>query len=257
MLALWLVTALAFWALAALLPGIAVPSFDGALVTTGLIAILNRLLWPLLTRLFLPITVLTLGLGSLVGNALIIMLAINSVDGIESTFGGALAVAFGLAIVTMIAIPVLGIDGDAHHLRVVAPAPAPRARAQHDRRARGDPVRDRRVGRARAAPALDEGHAPTIARWLADGSHGSSRLGVRPVLADRREPGGTAARQQLRHAGLPLVREGARRARSSPTTRRTPPRSSAGDPTGGGLLAAAARAAGTCSRATRRAARRR
>src|SRR5437879_3583701 len=80
LLVLWVVTALAFWALAALLPGIAVPSFGGALVTTGLIAILNRLLWPLLTRLFLPITVLTLGLGTLVGNALIITVAINAVD---------------------------------------------------------------------------------------------------------------------------------------------------------------------------------
>src|SRR5216683_1737309 len=87
-LALWLVTALAFWALA-LLPGISVPSFDGALVTTALIAILNRLLWPLLTRLFLPITVLTLGLGTLVGNALIIMFAINAVDGSSPSFGGA------------------------------------------------------------------------------------------------------------------------------------------------------------------------
>src|SRR2546421_464113 len=43
LLALWVVTALAFWALAALLPGIAGPSFGGALVTTGLIAILRRL----------------------------------------------------------------------------------------------------------------------------------------------------------------------------------------------------------------------
>src|SRR3954470_22761867 len=98
-LALWLVTALAFWALAAILPGIAVPSFDGALVTTALIAILNRLLWPLLTRLFLPITVLTLGLGTLIGNALIISISINAVDGSSPSFGGALATAFCLAIV--------------------------------------------------------------------------------------------------------------------------------------------------------------
>src|SRR5437764_1717505 len=118
-LALWLVTALAFWVLAALLPGIAVPSFDGALVTTALIAILNRLLWPLLTRLFLPITVLTLGLGALVGNALIIAIAINAVDGSSPSFGGALAAAFGLAIVTMIAIPVLGIDGEPSQLPIV------------------------------------------------------------------------------------------------------------------------------------------
>src|SRR6478735_6666848 len=121
MLALWLVTALAFLVLAALLPGIAVPSFDGALVTTALIAILNRLLWPLLTRLFLPITVLTLGLGTLVGNALIISVAIDAVDGSSPNFWA-------------------------------APATAPPPRAKHDGRPRGDPFRDRRAGRARAAP---------------------------------------------------------------------------------------------------------
>jgi uncharacterized membrane protein YvlD (DUF360 family) len=171
MLALWLVTALAFWVLAALLPGIAVPSFDGALVTTGLIAILNRLLWPLLTRLFLPITVLTLGLGTLVGNALIIMLAINTVDGSSPSFGGALAVAFGLAVVSMIAIPVLGIDGDAYHLRLVRR----RRRRLRERNTTDVPgvilfeidgLAERVLRRA-----LDDGHAPTLARWLGAGSH--------------------------------------------------------------------------------------
>ena len=171
MLALWLVTALAFLALAALLPGIAVPSFAGALVTTALIAILNRLLWPLLTRLFLPITVLTLGLGTLVGNALIISVAINAVDGSSPNFWAALATAFGLAIVTMIAIPVLGIDGDAYQLRLVRRRRR-RLREQNTTDVPGvilfeiDGLAERVLRRA-----LDDGHAPTLARWLADGSH--------------------------------------------------------------------------------------
>src|SRR2546423_9167484 len=171
MLALWLVTALAFWALAALPPGIAVPSFDGALVTTALIAILNRLLWPLMTRLFLPITVLTLGLGTLVGNALIISFAINAVDGSSPSFGGALAAAFGMAIVTMVAIPVLGIDGDAYHLRLVRRRRR-RIRERNTTDVPGvilfeiDGLAERVLRRA-----LDEGHAPTLARWLGDGSH--------------------------------------------------------------------------------------
>ena len=61
-------------------------------------------------------------------------------------------------------------------------------------------------------------------------------MGVRPLLADRREPGGAAAGQQRRHAGLPLVREGERaddglqprqgrgRARAAPLRRRRPAR---------------------------------
>src|SRR3982074_1667502 len=170
-LALWVVTGLAFLVLTALLPGIAVPSFDGALVTTLLIAVLNRLLWPLLTRLFLPITVLTLGLATLVGNALIIVLAVNIVDGSHPSFGGALAAAFGLAIVTMIAIPVLGIDGDAHHLRLVRRRR--RRLREHNTTDVPGVILFEIDGLAEGVlrRALDEGRAPTLARWLGDGSH--------------------------------------------------------------------------------------
>src|SRR5437764_8810415 len=170
-LLLWIVTALAFWVLAAVLPGIAVPALDGALVTTALIAILNRLLWPLLTRLFLPLTVLTLGLGALVGNALIISIAIQAVDGTSPSFGGALAAAFGVAVVTMIAIPLLGIDGDAYQLRIV------RRRRRRLREANATDVPGVILFEidGLAEPvlrrALEEGRAPTLARWLGDGSH--------------------------------------------------------------------------------------
>ena len=51
-----------------------------------LIALLNALLWPLLIRLVLPLTVLTFGLGSLVLNAAIVSLAINLVDGTAPSF---------------------------------------------------------------------------------------------------------------------------------------------------------------------------
>ena len=83
---------------------------------------------------------------------------------------------------------------------------------------------------------MRDGNAPTLARWLRDGTPPPARLGDRLVLADRRLPGGAAARQQLRHAGLPLVGEGPRTRRSSPTTRATPPSSSAATPNGAGLL---------------------
>jgi hypothetical protein len=55
-LVLWLLIALAFWALAAVMPGIDVPSFRATLLSTALIALLNALLWPVLIRLILPLT---------------------------------------------------------------------------------------------------------------------------------------------------------------------------------------------------------
>ena len=46
---------------------------------------------------------------------------------------------------------------------------------------------------------------------MRDGTHRLAPLGDRLVVADRRLPGGPAARRQRRHAGVPLVGEGPRR----------------------------------------------
>jgi uncharacterized membrane protein YvlD (DUF360 family) len=170
-LALWVLEALAFWGLAAVLPGIAVPSFEGALVTTALIALLNAVLWPLLIRVFLPLTVLTFGLGALVGNTLIIVIAVDAVDGTSPSFGGALATAFGLAVVTLIATPLLNIDGDARHLALVRRRRR-RARRRNTTDVPGvilfeiDGLAEQVLRRA-----IEEGHVPTLARWLREGSH--------------------------------------------------------------------------------------
>jgi uncharacterized membrane protein YvlD (DUF360 family) len=168
-LLLWLLIALIFWALSALLPGIEVPSFGAVLLTTGLIAVLNALLWPLLIRVLLPLTVLTFGLGSLVLNGAIVSLAIKVVDGSAPDFLAAVLVAFLLSVGLLVLAPALSFDDDARQLRLVR------------RRARGvrewtevpgvimfeidglaEPVLQR---------ALRDGHAPTMARWLEEGSH--------------------------------------------------------------------------------------
>jgi len=170
-LLLWLVIALAFWGLAAVVPGIDVPSFGAVLVTTALIAVLNALLWPLLIRLLLPLTVVTFGLGSLVLNAAIVSISINLVDGSAPGFLSAVAVAFLLSVGLLVLTPALGIDDDARQLRLV------RRRARRVREANrtdipgvilfeidglAEPVLRR---------ALREGHAPTMARWLEHGTH--------------------------------------------------------------------------------------
>ena len=57
--------------------------------------------------------------------------------------------------------------------------------------------------------AMRDGNAPTMARWLADGRT-ASRVGNRPLLPDRCEPGGDPARLERGHPGVPLGGEGAR-----------------------------------------------
>ncbi len=170
-LLLWLLIALVFWGMSGALPGIDVPSFGAVLLTTALIAILHALLWPLLIRLLLPLTVLTFGLGSLVMNAALVSVSISIVDGSAPSFFGAVLLAFVLSLSLLVLAPAVGVDDDARQLRLV------RRRARRARKGErtdvpgvimfeidglSEPVLRR---------ALSEGYAPTMARWLEEGSH--------------------------------------------------------------------------------------
>lgn len=170
-LLLWLLTALIFWALAALMPRFDVPSFEAVLLITALVALLNALLWPALIRVLLPLTVVTFGLGSLVLNAAIISVSVKVVDGDAPDFLSAVVIAFVLSLSLLLLAPALSIDDDARQLRLV------RRRARRAREANrtdvpgvilfeidglAEPVLRR---------ALREGHAPTMGRWLEEGSH--------------------------------------------------------------------------------------
>lgn len=76
----WIVSALAILVAAYLIPGVEV-TFIGALVAAIVLALINIFIKPLVVLLTLPINVLTLGLFSLVINALLVMLASMVVPG--------------------------------------------------------------------------------------------------------------------------------------------------------------------------------
>ncbi|MDL2213508.1 phage holin family protein [Bacteroides sp. OttesenSCG-928-E20] len=70
-----LVSSIAVYFTAWLLPGISVKSYGSAILVAIVLGILNALVTPVLQFLSLPITILTLGLFALVINALVVMLA--------------------------------------------------------------------------------------------------------------------------------------------------------------------------------------
>jgi uncharacterized membrane protein YvlD (DUF360 family) len=146
-------------------------SFDAALLVAAVMAVLNAVLWPLLIRVALPLTILTFGLGSLALSAGMVALAFYAVDGKTPSFWTDLAIAFGLALVSMLAAPLLDVDGDARHLRVV------RRRLRGSRRMHRTEVPGvilfeiDGLGEGVLREAIGAGHVPTIARWLSDGSH--------------------------------------------------------------------------------------
>jgi putative membrane protein len=76
----WLIGTLSILITAYLIPGVQV-TFVGALVLAVVLALINILIKPVLFFLTLPINILSLGLFSLVLNALLVMLADKIVPG--------------------------------------------------------------------------------------------------------------------------------------------------------------------------------
>jgi len=77
----WIIAALAVAITAYILPGVAVQGAVAALVAALVLGVANAVLKPLLLVLTLPITIVTLGLFTLVINAALVLLASAAVPG--------------------------------------------------------------------------------------------------------------------------------------------------------------------------------
>ena len=71
----WLVSALALWIVARIIPGIELRGFGAALIATIIIAVVNATVGPILKFLTFPLTLITLGLFLLIVNAFLLKLA--------------------------------------------------------------------------------------------------------------------------------------------------------------------------------------
>jgi uncharacterized membrane protein YvlD (DUF360 family) len=171
-----IVTAIALALAGALLSGVDVQSFGAALGAALAIGLINALIWPLAIRLLLPITVLTLGLGALVLNGLVV-LAVASLDQgfTVDSLGDGIVVAFILTVVNTAATSVLAIDDDEPFYRNVVKR---RARRSKDAVQTDVPgllfLEIDGLAYDVLRRAMRDGNAPTLASWLHEGTH---RLG--------------------------------------------------------------------------------
>ena len=119
-LVLLFVQVLSLAIMAWLLSGLQVDGVWTAIVAVGVIALLNALLWPLLSYLILPFAVLTLGLASLALNGALILLASSLVDGFSvDGLGTGVLMALGLTAINGILGSLLNIDDDSAWYRNV------------------------------------------------------------------------------------------------------------------------------------------
>ncbi len=96
----WLINAATLMAIAYYLPGVEVSGWYAAFITALVLGLVNAILRPLLLLLTLPITLLTLGLFTLVINGILFWFVSTIVDGFTvEGFGVAF---FGALILTIV-----------------------------------------------------------------------------------------------------------------------------------------------------------
>jgi uncharacterized membrane protein YvlD (DUF360 family) len=168
-----LADALALLLLSAMLPGFDLDRPGAALAAAAAVGALNAVVWPLLARFALPLSVMTLGLATLVLNGVLVAFAIDLVPGadIKAVWTG-VAVTIGLALLTTLLASLLAVDEDESWYRNVVRRQAKRAGRRVESDVPGvifleiDGLAHDVLGRA-----MRDGNAPTLARWLRDGSH--------------------------------------------------------------------------------------
>jgi uncharacterized membrane protein YvlD (DUF360 family) len=172
-LAVLLVDALVLLLLSALLPGFTLDGVGAALGTAAIVGLLNALVWPVLARLALPLSVLTLGVGALALNALLVVVAIDAVPGASvDGFGTGVVVTLGMAALTVGLSALLAIEEDESWQRNVVRRQARRRGQVLETQVPGvifleiDGLAHDVLRRA-----LRDGSAPAMARWLREGSH--------------------------------------------------------------------------------------
>jgi uncharacterized membrane protein YvlD (DUF360 family) len=159
--------------MSALLARFDVDSAASALASAALIGLTNALVWPVLIRIALPFTVLTLGLGVLVlnGGVVLFVSAVDpgvTIDGL----GTGVAVALGLTVVNTAVTSLLAIDDDDFWYRNIVKRRVRHLRPEGDMSVPGvyfleiDGLAYEVLRRA-----IRDGNAPNLARWVHDGSH--------------------------------------------------------------------------------------
>ena len=169
---IWLVTGTTLLLFSAVLDGFEVSSFADALAAAALIGLLNALVWPLVIRFALPITVLTLGLGVLVLNGAVVWVVAEIAPGVTlDSVATGVVVAIAITAVNTAATSLLAIDDDDFYFRNVIRREARRGGAAASEVPALYFLEIDGLSHGVLMRALRDGNAPTMARWLADGSH--------------------------------------------------------------------------------------
>ncbi|MGH2958072.1 MAG: phage holin family protein [Solirubrobacterales bacterium] len=165
------------WGLSQLMSGFDVPNYWVACLVAATIALFNAILWPFVISLALRFAVFTMGLGAIFMSALVIGLASEFADGIVVATSSAVVVVIVLTVSNILLTTIFGLgERDWYYERVVLRSIRRVVKRQ------GREIQHSEIpgvffleidGLAEPVlrRAITNGHCPTMARWMQDGSH--------------------------------------------------------------------------------------
>ncbi len=169
----FLVSAVSFWFIAWILPGISIRDWETAFIASALVSVLNAVLWPVIARYFSRALLWTAGLLGLFLNGAMILAVDELLDGlVVDGWWVAVVASLFITAVTVILSSILSLDDDAvfqrqtmrrmvNRLEPPTPTDVPGVLfLQIDGLA--EPVLRR---------AIAEGRVPTLAHWVRSGTH--------------------------------------------------------------------------------------
>lgn len=155
-----------------ILDGFEIDTFGHALLAGLVVGVVDALIWPAFAFLLVPLSVYTLGLANLIVNALVTWAVLDQIPGVHlDGYWTALVVALITTTVATLLSSALALDDDSWYDQRIA---------RRRRRRRGTTISDvpgvvfvQVDGLSEDALrfALASGDAPTLHRWLGDGSH--------------------------------------------------------------------------------------
>ncbi len=169
----FIVSALSFWFIAWILPGISIHDWGTAFLAAGLLSILNAMIWPVVARYFSRALLWTAGLLVLFLNGALLMAVDELLDGlVVDGWWAAIFASLFMTAATIILSSVLSLDDDAVFQRKTMRRMVDRLEPPTPTDVPGvlflqiDGLAEPVLRRAIAA-----GTVPTLARWVRGGTH--------------------------------------------------------------------------------------
>ncbi len=168
----WISEAVALVLMTHFVPGLRFDTWGIGILVVGVIALLNAILWPILSKIALPFLFFTFGIGALALNGLIVWLSSLIVPGFHVEGWALILVPIVIAIINTAVSGVLTVDDDARYFSAVLLRHAKRSSKTSAATKPGVIFLEiDGCSEFILREAMRRGYMPTLAGWLKRGSH--------------------------------------------------------------------------------------